>query len=80
MFLFDVRQDGSGDLSDKTYRTCWHINSIDFPADWSFDRLSVDEFKQIVIEAFTAETLRTSEPGWVKNTNVVFLSDFETKN
>ena len=80
VFLFDVRQDGSGDLSDKTYRTCWHINSIDFPADWSFDRLSVDEFKRIVTEAFIGETIQgavTAER--IKKIGIEFPENFVDK-
>ena len=79
-FYFDVEEKNFGKVVENNFEVQWNIERIKFPDGWSFDSISVEEFKQIVTEAFTAETLRTSEPGWVKNTNVVFLSDFETKN
>ena len=75
VFYFDVEEKDSGKVVENNFEVQWNIERIEFPDEWDFDKLSVGEFKQIVTEAFTAETLRTSEPGWVKNTNVVFLSD-----
>ena len=82
VFYFDVEQNEVGDLWENSYELHWKITRVELPDGWSFDSLSVEEFKQIVIEAFTAETYEIYEPEMVKVLTVDFSesSEIEVKN
>ena len=77
VFYFDVEQNEAGDLWENSYELHWKITRVELPDGWSFDSLSVEEFKQIVIEAFTAESFNEIfKPERFKDVTVVFPENF----
>ena len=77
VFYFDVERSEAGDLWENTYEKHWNIERVRVPDGWSFDSLSVEEFKQIVIEAFTAESFNEIfKPERFKDVTVVFPENF----
>ena len=82
-FYFDVERNEAGDLLEKTYEKHWNIERVKFPDGWNFSSLSIEEFKQIVTEAFTCESIQGAvTPERLKKIVVKFPADFEnqTKN
>ena len=71
-FYFDVEENYKGKVRENNFEEHWNIVRIEFPDGWSFDSLSVEEFKQITTEAFTAETYRVYSPSMVKLITVDF--------
>ena len=71
-FYFDVEENYKGKVRENNFEEHWNIERIKFPDGWSFDSLSVEEFKQIATEAFTAETYRVYSPSKVKLITVDF--------
>ena len=77
VFYFDVEQNEAGDLWENSYELYWKITRVELPDGWSFDSLSVEEFKQIVTEAFTAESFNEIfKPERFKDVTVVFPENF----
>ena len=77
VFYFDVEKEFKGKVAENNFEHYWHIVRIEFPDGWSFDSISVDEFKQIVIEAFTAESFNEIfKPERFKDVTVVFPENF----
>ena len=77
VFYFDVEQNEAGDLWENSYELHWKITRVELPDGWSFDSLSVEEFKQIVTEAFTAESFNEIfKPERFKDVTVVFPENF----
>ena len=72
VFYFDVEENYKGKVRENNFEEHWNIVRIEFPDGWSFDSLSVEEFKQITTEAFTAETYRVYSPSMVKLITVDF--------
>ena len=79
VFYFDIEKEFKGKVAENNFEHYWHIVRIEFPDGWSFDSISVDEFKQIVIEAFTAETYKIYTPDKVKKITVDFPKILENK-
>ena len=79
VFYFDIEKEFKGKVAENNFEHYWHIVRIEFPDGWSFDRLSADEFKQIVTEAFTAETYKIYTPDKVKKITVDFPKISENK-
>ena len=52
----EVDEQRSGRGSDKTFECHWIIKKIEFPDDWSFDLVNKEGLKEIITEAFFAET------------------------
>ena len=77
VFYFEVERSSAGDLWENSYELHWKITRVELPDGWSFDSLSVEEFKQIVIEAFTAESFNEIfKPERFKDVTVVFPENF----
>ena len=72
VFYFDVEENYKGKVRENNFEVHWNIERVKVPDNWSFDSLSVDEFKQITTEAFTAETYRVYSPSMVKLITVDF--------
>ena len=78
VFYFDVEQNEAGDLWENTYEKHWNIERVRVPDGWNFDSLSVDEFKKIVVEAFTCESIQgVVTPERLKKIVVEFPDNFE---
>ena len=71
-FYFDVEENYKGKVRENNFEEHWNIERVKVPDNWSFDSVSVEEFKQIVTEAFTAETYRVYSPSKVKLITVDF--------
>ena len=78
-FYFDVEENYKGKVRENNFEEHWNIERIKFPDGWSFDSLSVEEFKQIATEAFTAETYKIYAPEMVKVLTVDFPENFESE-
>ena len=77
VFYFDVEQNEAGDLWENSYELHWKIVRVEFPNGWSFDSISVGEFKQIATEAFTAESFNeVFKPERFKEVTVDFPENF----
>ena len=78
VFYFDVERSEAGDLWENTYEKHWNIERVRVPDGWNFDSLSVDEFKKIVVEAFTCESIQgVVTPERLKKIVVEFPDNFE---
>ena len=76
-FYFDVEENYKGKVRENNFEEHWNIERVKVPDNWSFDSLSVEEFKQIVIEAFTAESFNEIfKPERFKDVTVVFPENF----
>ena len=76
VFYFDVEENYKGKVRENNFEVHWNIERVKVPDNWSFDSLSVDEFKQIATEAFTAETYDCYAPNMVKVLTVDFPENF----
>ena len=72
VFYFDVEENYKGKVRENNFEEHWNIERVKVPDNWSFDSVSVDGFKQIVTEAFMAETYRVYSPSKVKLITVDF--------
>lgn len=60
----ETEQKSKSYLPEMIFECHWKIEKIDFPEDWTFDEISKEELKDIIREAFTAESyseVRTQE-------------------
>ena len=76
VFYFEVEENYKGKVRENNFEVHWNIERVKVPDNWSFDSLSVDEFKQIATEAFTAETYDCYAPNMVKVLTVDFPENF----
>ena len=79
VFYFELTLDSTGDAWSNSYERHYHVNGVGFPDGWDFSKLSVDRFKQIATEAFTAETHKIYSPEMLKEVTVDFPENFVDK-
>ena len=76
---FDMIRSSRGSVKEQSYQENWNVVCLKFSDGWDFSRRDVDEFKQVVTEAFTAESYtKAFLPGEIKVT-VVFPENFESE-
>ncbi len=77
VFYFEVERSNAGDLWENSYELHWKITRVELPDGWSFDSLSVEEFKQIATDAFTVTSYtKVFKPERFKEVTVVFPENF----
>ena len=53
---FEVKKTTKGKAVDNSLQFYWNIVKAELPKGWSFDKLSLQEFQSIALEAFTTES------------------------
>ncbi|MDE7390578.1 MAG: hypothetical protein K2M82_06535 [Lachnospiraceae bacterium] len=75
---FEVKKTTKGKAVDNSLEFHWNIVKAEFPKGWSFDKLSLQEFQSIVLEAFTTESYtNVFTPSRTKEITVDFSFDIK---
>ena len=73
---FEVERNVKRNAADNSLEFHWNIIKAEFPEGWSFDKMSFQEFKSIVTEAFITESYtNVFTPNRIKEITVNFSFD-----